>query len=80
MNIIARMEQILKRVLGGPALKPIGPEIRFEDDLGMDLDDMITLELYLEDEYGIAFPGRELMATVGETARYIEGRLCKNSG
>ena len=79
MDIISNIERLLKIVLGESELPELQLSTNFEEHIGMDEVDIMTLELYLEDEYGVPFPEFDPMSTLGEMVSYIERNLSSPS-
>jgi len=54
-------------------------ESRFLEDLGADSLDVVEIVMALEEEFGMEIPDEEAekLETVGQTIKYIEGRITK---
>jgi acyl carrier protein len=80
MSVDEKVKGIISEQLGVKK-EEIKPESSFIDDLGADSLDTVEVVMALEEEFGIEIPDEdaEKITTVGEAAKYIEGKVSKKS-
>lgn len=78
MNIDEKVKNIISEQLGVKK-EEIKLESSFIDDLGADSLDTVEVVMALEEEFGIEISDEdaEKITTVGESVKYIEGKISK---
>ncbi len=76
MALFERVKEVIVRELQVPESK-VTESASYEGDLKADSLDVVELVMAFEDEFDIEIPEEEAetIRTVGDTVRYIEGKL-----
>jgi acyl carrier protein len=71
--LLADLVAIVRRVGKVPAERPVEPETRLVDDLGIDSLDLVAVFLTVQDTYGVVIDDDDIprLARVADLAAYV---------